>query len=222
MIQGCNAAFDEEFTLITACLLADGHTIPCFAGCSACCRQAIVATPFEAALIGVYIKNDPVKLDMFTKNYDKWNMETKGLRDEYVAWVERCFLRGQNDGSFHYSDFNTPCPFLVDNLCRIYPVRPYCCRAYLALFECCSNPIVKGRKPGFQALDVCSETDFYKRRKEFIKMAWEHFDIDPAKTRTRLLPDLVHLFLNNSMEEFLNACVSPDRNVPNGNDVAKG
>jgi len=206
--QGRNAALDEDINFITSYQAKNGHKAPCHPGCSACCKQAITATPFEASLVSIYLVRHPTICDTFLDNYIQWDVETKNTRDIFMDWAQLFFSGNVDDGRFKYTDFHTPCPFLVDDLCQIYPVRPYCCRSYLAITDRCKSSSSADERPGFKGIDVGSYTDFKQHNNTLLELLWGHFGIDQKKTRVRLLPDLVYRFLNGDSEELLEYCLT--------------
>ena len=210
IIQGRNAALDDDINFITSQLTKQCHTIPCHSGCSDCCKQAIAATPFEAALIGLYLMKHSTICDTFLVNYTHWDAETKNVRDNFVDWAQQFYSTNIDDGRFRYTDFRAPCPFLVNDLCLIYPVRPYCCRSYLAMSDCCQHPENPDERPGFKGIDVGSYTDFKKNNGVLMDLLFDQFKICKNKTKVRLLPDLVHKFLIEDVDKFLIYCSSSD------------
>ena len=214
MIEGRNAALDSDIDFITAYLADNGFKIPCATGCSACCKQAIVANPFEAALIGIHISNDVKLREYFSIKYAQWEIETRNTREDFMAWAQRFYSDGIDDGRFKCTDFRTPCPFLEDDLCKIYTVRPYCCRSYLSTSESCRNETDKSLQPGFQGVDVGTYTDFAANNKLLMQKIWRFFGIDSRSTRVKLLPDLVNKFLNENIEGYLAYCEYNENNEP--------
>lgn len=208
MTQGRNAALDDDVSFITLQHAKAGHKTPCLPGCSACCKQAITATPFEAALVGIYLLKHPEICNIFLDNYTLWDGETKNTRDSFMDWAQQLYAANVDDGRFRYTDFHAPCPFLVDDLCQIYPVRPYCCRSYLAISNSCRYPVGQDERPGFNGIDVGSYTDFKKHNNKLLELLWRHFGIDQKKTKVRLLPDLVYRFLNGDSEALLGYCLT--------------
>ncbi|WP_027366332.1 YkgJ family cysteine cluster protein [Desulfocurvibacter africanus] len=215
MIQGAHAAIDDESTIVARAIADSGHAVACRTGCCACCKQAVLANPFEAALIGIYLNNNPEQREEFVRAYARWNVETGGMRDDFLAWAERRYRDNADDGKYHYSDFHPDCPFLLDGLCRIYPVRPYACRSYLALSEECANPTTSGSRPGFQGMDVGSYTHYKKNYQPFLQSLWMRCGIDPKAVRNRFMPELVTIFLNEDVEGLLKFCHSEGRRIEN-------
>jgi Fe-S-cluster containining protein len=209
MVHGSLAAFDAEYQCFVAHLLSTGHLVPCRTGCSACCEQAILSNPFEAALIGMYLTGEPTKLANFRTQFERWDSQTRTMRDSFPSWAEHLLCHGVDDGSFDHTEFSAPCPFLVNDLCQIYPVRPYGCRSYLALSDCCRSPKEPGQKPGRHGVGAGLYSKFHQNRELFLGLLWERFRIDSRKARGHFLPDLVKLFLEGKVEELLNQCVLP-------------
>lgn len=78
---------------------------PCRAGCSHCCKTAVVIYDGEAAAIAAHLKIKAAKVPMLTPD------TLQAYKDEVVT---------------RYT--SQPCPFLVNDRCSIYKVRPYVCR----------------------------------------------------------------------------------------------
>ena len=210
MTQGRNAALDDDVSFIISHQAKNGHKAPCHPGCSACCKQAITATPFEAALVGVHLIKHPTICDIFLDNYTLWDIETKNTRDSFMDWAQQLYSTNFDDERFKYTDFRTPCPFLVDDLCQIYLARPYCCRSYFAISDRCQYPATPDETAGFNGIDVGSYTDFKQQNNKLLELLWGHFGVNKKKTRVRLLPDLVYRFLNGDSEELLKYCLATD------------
>lgn len=84
------------------------YRIACKSGCSLCCKVLRVEIfPTEASYITKYIKSNYTKkqLDILKNNLTK----TINKKDAIVG-----------------------CPLLIDNICSIYPVRPFVCRIFLS------------------------------------------------------------------------------------------
>ncbi|MGD0663314.1 MAG: SEC-C metal-binding domain-containing protein [Syntrophorhabdales bacterium] len=106
----------------------------CAPRCSNCCGQFIGTTLHEGEVIVRYLYQHPELLDIFMEQAYKWRERTKGensfiAADRLLSNAE-CFLPEREE----YRRLGIPCPFLYDNLCIIYPVRPMTC-VYIASFE---------------------------------------------------------------------------------------
>lgn len=84
--------------------------IPCAQACSACCHQAITITEPEAIRIGRAIGRTPSMVPALT-----------------LAQIESADAKKSEDVA-RYS--GKACPFLVDNKCSVYDVRPAICRLH--------------------------------------------------------------------------------------------
>lgn len=209
VIHGSHTFFDSIHTLLTEQIASSGRSIYCTTGCSACCKQVILSNPFEAALIGFNLARDKEKLERFLERYAGWDAETKAMRSRFPGWAARRALHGVDDGSFDQMEFTAHCPFLADDLCQIYPWRPYGCRSYLALSESCIRPSEPGQRPGRQGMGIGMSTSFHQRRQQLLGLLWQAFGVDPAKTRGHFLPDLVKHFLDGDIAGLLARCRLP-------------
>lgn len=93
--------------IMTALDKATAGLVPCKAGCSHCCYMAVNVTYQEAEAIS---KATGKPLQALGHDSDKTTDEENIKRYE-----------------------GTPCPFLVDNQCSIYDVRPFSCRAHYSV-----------------------------------------------------------------------------------------
>jgi Fe-S-cluster containining protein len=78
--------------------------VPCKEGCSHCCKMATNITVEEAQAIAIASGRDMVTPAVMN--------DDKGNAVKYLG---------------------VPCPFLIDNRCSIYHVRPFACRVHYAV-----------------------------------------------------------------------------------------
>lgn len=97
----------------------DATTLACKEGCSWCCHFSVDVRPVEVAQI----------LDYVERNFS--DEQRDRLRSEIRANSES--LAGLDE--FERMQRNVKCPFLIDNRCSIYAVRPQTCRNYHATNE---------------------------------------------------------------------------------------
>lgn len=119
-------------------LAANNKTTACARGCSQCCRLFVVASLQECEVIVHYLYNHEEILAHFLRSFDAWK--------DRIARITRCFkaindlyqqittgeVSAENRQRFEnecglYAKANIPCPFLKDDACSIYEVRPYVC-----------------------------------------------------------------------------------------------
>lgn len=93
--------------------------IACKAGCPYCCSMQISITPPEALLLGAYVD----------ANYD--DDEKRALLEKIENNLSHTHGKSQEEKvkSWHL----TPCVFLKDGSCSVYPIRPFICRSWHSL-----------------------------------------------------------------------------------------
>ncbi len=113
------AAYEAVDSLITSfrnrCLRERLH-VDCAKGCSWCCYQAVLVSPQEVLLISRYLSD-----------------ELADAQQQVICWNAR--EKQAVTGTMSVREFLQylqPCPFLLENSCLIYPVRPMACRVYLS------------------------------------------------------------------------------------------
>jgi Fe-S-cluster containining protein len=120
-----NAASDSD---------AAGKAISCRAGCGACCRQLVPISLFEAEALSQWLQTLPE--DRLAALRDRFGRALTDLRN---AGVINGIFDGSSDGDkstrkqlgIDYFHAGVPCPFLENESCSIYNIRPLICREYL-------------------------------------------------------------------------------------------
>ena len=104
----------------------------CEKGCSVCCTQNVLVTAVEGELIHRYIRD---------KGQEEWlalKMQEKGAtrRVEVTTngFAASC-LTGDDIVPESYGNEKS-CPFLQENCCTIYEVRPFSCRCFISKIKC--------------------------------------------------------------------------------------
>lgn len=98
----------------------------CRKGCATCCTQDVTMTAVEGDMITGFLKK---------QNRQHWLMEKlgKGLPLHYPTCTTNEYARACLNGDDidpGSGSFNKTCPFLEENLCTIYEVRPFSCRVF--------------------------------------------------------------------------------------------
>lgn len=207
VFRGAHAALDEEYSQAMEHFARAGQPSPCGVGCSACCKQVILSNPFEAMLIARYLATPGNPLRSFLARYEHWDARTRDMRRAFPGWAARMVLHGEDDGSFDHRAFSEPCPFMEDDRCVVYPVRPYGCRSYFALTDDCRNPTKPGLIAGRQGIGVGMSTGYHQRRQQLLGLLWGQFGVSAARTRGHFLPELVKLALEADLHTLLIRCV---------------
>ena len=109
--------------------------VVCTLGCSACCTQnvTITATEGEEILRFVIAENLTPWLGEKLAQPRSHRSATMTTNDFARACLE-CQETDPGD-----NDNSSPCPFLEENSCRIYPVRPFACRLFASTKRCSST-----------------------------------------------------------------------------------
>jgi Fe-S-cluster containining protein len=116
-VEGCTLDSYRRYDLLMAGL---ADTIPlkvdCTVGCSYCCHFKVEVKAYELFVILRYLRKALPQ------------HEIHGVLTSAESNAERIrqLSREQHFGT------NLACPFLKDDRCRIYPVRPYACRNFHA------------------------------------------------------------------------------------------
>ncbi len=97
------------------CEKEEKRELGCGAGCSACCFQEVPISPLEAIALCYGAK-------------------------EYLQGEEKIKVQAQLKEQNGNKDWNNgQCPFLVEDKCSIYPLRPMACRSLLVFNEPCKK-----------------------------------------------------------------------------------
>jgi Fe-S-cluster containining protein len=122
-----------------------GSPISCREGCAACCRQMVAINFFEAEALYAWFQGLPEDGRAELEKRFDGAMET--LREEGVMQ-----LITENDRMLDREEFwrialayihaDVACPFLVEERCSIYPIRPLICREHMVVSppEHCWDP----------------------------------------------------------------------------------
>lgn len=135
-------------------IAAAGETITCKKGCGTCCILYVTATLQEAECIVHYLYGHEEILNHFLSAYQTWR---KGLGifynklprlDGLVARHLADCLSPEESVRFSaetngFAACRSSCPFLMDDACSIYPVRPFVCSSVIA-----TTPVEKCRWDG--------------------------------------------------------------------------
>lgn len=120
-----------------------GETITCHKGCSFCCAQFIPASLQECEAIVYNLYQNEVVFTAFLEAYSRWITEVGKNKDLFYRigqlhneMVTSGFSKGSQQAFINeaalFNDLNIPCPFLIDEACSIYEVRPWTCASYFA------------------------------------------------------------------------------------------
>lgn len=126
---------------------AAGKPVSCRAGCGACCRQLVPISLFEAEALAEWLETLPETRRAALR--ERFEGALSQLRQAGVLDGILDAARLHDEGSrkqlgLDYFRAGVPCPFLEDESCSIYPIRPLVCREYLVTSSpaFCKEPTV--------------------------------------------------------------------------------
>jgi Fe-S-cluster containining protein len=116
---------------------ARNETITCSRGCTHCCHLFVGASIQEAEAIVYYLYKNEDKLEWFLYTYPGWRERVKESGDLFRKQPQENKRPDVNSNNPNrnkkvgdlasYARLHIPCPFLQDNNCSIYEVRPFVC-----------------------------------------------------------------------------------------------
>ena len=112
-----------------------GYTLACQKGCADCCTQSVTMTALEGSILLEWLENH---------GYDKVEIKKKlaaitpGYRPHLTTngFAGICLAQGNSLDEEGPSWDLTPCLFLADACCTVYPVRPFACRSFVSKRSC--------------------------------------------------------------------------------------
>lgn len=123
-----------------------GFPLSCTKGCGACCRQLVPLSPPEAGLIFEVVQSmpKPRRVQVEARFHEAVEqLDKDGLLNtiKEVTWALGTDEDAQTLARQYFSR-SIPCPFLEDEACTIYELRPSMCREYLVTSpaELCRTP----------------------------------------------------------------------------------
>lgn len=106
----------------------------CYKGCATCCTCNVTLTSLELDYIKVFLgpEKEEAMIDIFRKNLPLKRFQPKTTMNG--------FARLCMEGGEVLEEENDPlwgvCPLLLNNVCTIYPVRPFGCRSLVSKEDC--------------------------------------------------------------------------------------
>jgi Fe-S-cluster containining protein len=136
---------DDQFLGIA--IRKNGQPVTCAKGCSACCKiQPVPVTPAEAygLLLLVEAMPEPRRAEILSRFRDcVASVQAAGLVETYLEGRQAASMEEAKANVQHYLDLQLVCPFLDNDACSIYEIRPFTCREYLVTSpkEFCADPL---------------------------------------------------------------------------------
>ena len=135
----------------------------CRSGCDTCCTRNITVTALEGEAILRYVQENDLTAE-FALTLGKTLSEQpaiSGPASTANEFADACL--GERDVPDDPEPSSAPCPFLQDNLCTLYPVRPFACRMFI------SSVVCNGKQPAIVP-------DFYFEAATCTIQLLEHLD----------------------------------------------
>lgn len=183
-IESLYAAIDGLNDSIVALAERQNMKVACHKGCQWCCHQAVYANSYE-----LHYLSERIKAVVPKERIARW---AEAAEFKYA----RTSVMNEEQIALHKS----PCPFLENGACSIYPVRPMACRIYLSSrLETClefyRNPENKDNYPALIEFPLKAG----RMMNEGFMAALKENGIDTAEFR---LEEGLRIALKNDMPEF--------------------
>jgi Fe-S-cluster containining protein len=138
-------------------------TTACKKGCSSCCTQNVTITAIEGEEILRYARKQG-KSNWIAERLSLPRTYTK-LRLSTNDFAKAC-LDGKDVTPETHNDM-APCPFLEDNICMIYPVRPFGCRFFVSTVQCSTSQPAQMTDAYFEASMAVNQLIEHLGQKEY-------------------------------------------------------
>ncbi|MBU4263619.1 MAG: YkgJ family cysteine cluster protein [Proteobacteria bacterium] len=112
----------------------ENETFHCHRGCSLCCTQNVMITAVEGQHIYNYIVQQKKETWFAGKLLHKRQAQYVKLTTNDFARL--CLEKNTEYGEVEQPQQNGICPFLEENCCNIYAVRPFICRSFASTRDC--------------------------------------------------------------------------------------
>lgn len=134
----------EGEKLLREGIAAHGESISCKKGCGTCCGLYVMASLQEADCIVYHMYRNEAALERFVAAYATWRQKLGSFvskmprLEQLIAGNLTGMLSQEEEKAFdfhvhEYAGRRNPCPFLIDESCSIYEVRPFACAALVAV-----------------------------------------------------------------------------------------
>jgi len=130
---------ENTYRSLRASVSAEGRQISCRKGCTFCCYHYVSVSLAQGMVIVAHLYRRKDRLKQFVDRYEEWREKAEpiaeaidGIRNQALSSstpIARV-IEDTRPLSTRYFQANIRCPFLVDDLCSIYPVRPLACSGH--------------------------------------------------------------------------------------------
>ena len=128
---------------------AKSFTFACRKGCATCCTRSVTMTSLEGDGIMTFLAEENRLSELagpaFLPSTSRLGRMGQCTTNTFVA----AHLKGESVEEAESWDLR-PCPFLKEENCTIYPVRPFGCRLFASLDPCAASGVAD-MPPGYLA-----------------------------------------------------------------------
>ena len=135
----------------------------CHRGCSGCCTQNVTITAVEGEAILRFILAEDMSLWLAEKLASSRTHQPPKMTTNDFAFACLNGKDAEPEGQHNLS----VCPFLEDNLCKIYPVRPFGCRLFISQKTCSASQPALVDDSYFEAATAVSQLIEHLGQKEY-------------------------------------------------------
>lgn len=135
----------------------------CKRGCSGCCTQNVTITAVEGEAILRFILAEDMSLWLAEKLASSRTHQPPKMTTNDFAYACLNGKDAEPEGQHNLS----VCPFLEDDLCKIYPVRPFGCRLFISHKTCSASQPALVDDSYFEAATAVSQLIEHLGQKEY-------------------------------------------------------
>lgn len=111
---------------------AEAFDFACRKGCATCCTQSVTMTTLEGELIKDFIQKEKPELLAVLDQLPENSPVPPTTTNRFARACLKGCESSEEDSPWDF----TPCLFLRDNNCSIYPVRSFMCRSFGSKIRC--------------------------------------------------------------------------------------
>lgn len=112
-------------------------TAACRKHCSVCCTANVTMTRLEGLLICASVSREKIAAALPDPANDSLRRYRPALSTN--GYAQLCGREGGSEGEDDAGEQTESCLFLKDNICTIYPSRPFGCRCMISTTRCIEN-----------------------------------------------------------------------------------
>lgn len=188
-IEKKKSIYRDALEKTTGELAIKNEKLTCVKGCVYCCYEFATADIRACEAIAYYVSQNDELLEKFIKSYMSWRerlaphlalIDKICRTQDRVIHGDRTLAQALEQHIIEYFNLGIACPFLENNTCLIYEVRPDVCfsQASTTPPEWCSfktdkvpnvvqlldqpviTPFYYGRDPNFNTIEIMADTVF--------------------------------------------------------------